>query len=344
MSIITYEGQFKRLFGDIPKYRLKQIYTAQFGGDCDSWQSISTLPQTMRDKLGDILWISVRAITIQESANKDTYKAVLEGYDDKKFETVLMRNKKEQWSICVSSQVGCAMKCTFCATGDMGLKRSLTEDEIADQYRFWFEFLCKNNLPNPRISNVVFMGMGEPMANYDNVKIAIHRWLDYTDLGPTKITVSTVGVLSQMRRLLDDPDWPIVKIAISLHSADQTRREEIVPTTPPDFLKKIIDWSHEYNNKLGNRSHHITYEYTLLAGVNDSLEDAKLLGSFVRKTAFSKVNVIPYNPVKGKLFSRTDIERKTIFKDTLRLMGINVTERKTMGDDIDAACGQLSIS
>jgi len=330
-------------FPDLPAYRLRQIDAALFCDSYASWGDVTTLPQTLRGVLSERLpWMTIDQIQIYESKAGDTYKAVVKGVDDKKFETVLMQNRSGQWSICVSSQVGCAMGCTFCATGAMGWKRNLLADEIVDQYRFWKQFLKRKKFEEKRISNVVFMGMGEPMANYAHVKAAIHTWLAHTDLGPTKITVSSVGVLPQLRRLLDDPEWPPVKIAISLHIADQKKREEIVPTTAPGFLEKLAAWSHDYHRKLGNRNHHITYEYTLITGVNDTPEFAHELGRYMKRTAFSKVNVIPYNPVRGKDYKRSDTDRREQFKNIVRSYGTHVTERKTMGEDIDAACGQLA--
>jgi 23S rRNA (adenine2503-C2)-methyltransferase len=224
----------------------------------------------------------------------------------------------------------------------MGLKRSLTADEIVDQYRFWHGYLTERpDLPQ-RISNIVFMGMGEPLANYDNVKTAIHTWLKYTDIGVTHITVSSVGILSQLEKLLTDPDWPDVRIAISLHSANQAQRESIVPTTAPDFLKELAGWSHRYAKLRGGGRHHITYEYTLLSGINDTEEVARELGAYIRTTASGKINIIPYNSVPGKPFTRADEDRKERFKAILRSMDVDVTERRTMGDDIAAACGQLA--
>ncbi|HBB37990.1 MAG TPA: hypothetical protein DEP63_00725 [Candidatus Magasanikbacteria bacterium] len=333
------------LLGNVPKFRFDQINKALFDITVSSWQDVTTLPLAMRTTLSEhIPWMSIALVEMFESKLEDTYKAVLKTADDKNFESVLMANRKGQWTICVSSQIGCAMKCTFCATGTMGLKRSMHSDEIMDQYRFWREFLqTKPELPQ-RISNIVFMGMGEPMANYENVKQAIHTWLTYTDLGPTKIMVSTVGVLTQMEKLLSDPEWPPVRITISLHSANQERREEIVPTTVPDFIKKLAAWSHRYQQLLGNRRHHLTFEYTLISHVNDTPALARELASYIVKTAVAKVNVIPYNPVLGKTFTRTERVRIDAFKQILRDHDINVTERKTMGDDIAAACGQLALS
>lgn len=398
--------QLKDLFPNEPAFRLKQINQALFDPTKKSWSDITTLSKSMRETLEkNVPWISVELFKLYESKNHDTFKAILKSIDGKYFETVLMANKKGQWTICVSSQIGCAMRCTFCATGTMGLKRSLLADEIIDQYRFWLYFL-HGNLPQPlrsaeasvesaeplttrslrregskpiplltkerrgfesrepqpngevqqspllskeglgevqstRISNVVFMGMGEPLANYEHVKETIHTWLTYTDLGKTKITISTVGILTQLTKLLTDPDWPDVRIAISLHSANQKKREEIVPTTVPEFLQQLAAWSQAYHKVHGNRKHHVTYEYTLINGVNDTPALAEELARYIKKTAVSKINVIPLNPVAGKPFERSHQDRIDQFKSILRAHGLTVTQRKTMGDDIAAACGQL---
>lgn len=338
----TREALFKELFPTEPAYRWKQVEKALFTPNAKSWADATTLPKPMREKLAqEIPWTTCATDRMLKSVREDTFKAAIMAFDGKRFESVLMRNKRDQWTICVSSQIGCAMGCTFCATGAMGFKRSLTADEIMDQYRYWQIFLRdKPELPQ-RISNVVFMGMGEPMTNYENVKKAIQTWLLYTDLGPTRITVSTVGVLDQMERLLKDKDWPPVRIAVSLHSANQQRRQEIVPTTVPDFLVKLAAWSHDYEKIKGNNRHHITYEYTLITGVNDTPELAHELGRYIRQTSASMINLIPYNPVSGKIFSRSSQERIDAFKKILLGYGLDVTQRKTMGDDIAAACGQL---
>lgn len=332
-----------RLFPDAPAYRFLQCEKALFTPGMKSWSDVTALPKDVRETLvREMPWWSVRPLHIYKSKRGDTYKAVLVGADDRPFETVLMENVRDQWTICVSSQIGCAMRCTFCATGKMGLKRSLLADEIVDQMRFWRQFLAnKPNLPQ-RISNVVFMGMGEPLANYDAVKETVNVWLRETDIGPTHITVSSVGVLAQLERLIDDPTWPPVRIAISLHSANQQRREEIVPTTVPDFLKKLSAWSHRYQEHHGTRKHHVTYEYVLLEGVNDTPELAQELAQYIRTTGVSKVNLIPWNPVDKISFERSTTDRIELFVGILRGAGVEVTVRKTMGDDIDAACGQLA--
>ena len=299
----------------------------------------------MRETLKDnIQWMSCSPVQTLSSNAGDTHKVVLKGEDDLLFESVLMANKREQWTICVSSQIGCAMGCTFCATGTMGLKRNLSSDEIADQYRFWKEFLRERPELPQRISNVVFMGMGEPLVNVENVKDAIRQWMDHTDMGPTKITVSTVGVLPVLDQILTDPDWPAVRIAISLHSPEEESRREIVPTTAPKFHERLAAWTHEYQKVHGNRRHHVTFEYTLIAGVNDNAEEAARLVRFVQTTSAVKVNVIPLNPVSGKEFSASSRKGIEEFKAVLLNAGIDVTERRTMGQDIAAACGQLALS
>ena len=331
---------------NFPAFRLKQIQKAFFNFDCRSFADVSVLPKDTRELLdANFKWLSVSAKRVFESKAGDTHKAVLSAEDGQLFESVLMENRRGQWTICVSSQVGCAMGCTFCATGKMGLIRNLEAHEIIDQYRFWQMYLLDNqNISQKRISNIVFMGMGEPMANYANVKKAINVLLEETDLGPTKITVSSVGVLTNLNRLLKDAEWPSVRIAISLHSPDEIERKKIVPTSIPGFHDQLIEWSHAYARAFASRSHHVTYEYTLINGVNDRPEDAHALGEFISKTAISKVNVIPLNPVSGTGFERSEQSRIKKFKDIVGSYGLDCTQRKTMGDDIDAACGQLASS
>ncbi|MDO8469196.1 MAG: 23S rRNA (adenine(2503)-C(2))-methyltransferase RlmN [Candidatus Peribacter sp.] len=343
MAIATRQHRFGELFPSAPAFRWRQAEAALFQPDAKGWGSVSVFPKAMREEAeAKIPWMSVALDRMFESRDQETLKAVLSTEDHLLFETVLMGNAREQWTVCVSSQVGCAMRCAFCATGAMGLKRSLNEDEITDQLRFWQSFLRERPEADARISNVVFMGMGEPLTNVDNVKQAIRTWVDKTDIGPTHITVSTVGVLPAMDQLLEDKDWPSVRIAISLHSADQTEREKIVPSTVPHFLDKLADWCRRYRQILGNRRHHLTFEYTLISGVNDTPEQAEMLARFIERCGKPKLNVIPLNPVSGKPFTASDQKRIELFKQVILRHGIDVMQRRTMGDDIAAACGQLA--
>lgn len=277
------------------------------------------------------------------SKKGDTFKALLTTYDDLKIETVLMENSRGAYTICVSSQVGCAMGCTFCATGTMGLKRNLTYLEIIGQLKFWQQYLIDNS-NKKQILNVVFMGMGEPLANYINVREALNIWIDLKLLGPTRITVSTVGVVPALNRILEDDKWPNVRIAISLHSANFEKRKEIVPTTIPQFHQKLIDWSYKYFKKFSSNRLRVTFEYTLIAGVNDSKAHAKELAEYVSQFGRAKINVIPLNLVKDKDFEPSDVKRIEDFKKVILSYSIDVTQRKTMGEDINAACGQLALS
>ena len=209
-----------------------------------------------------------------------------------------------------------------------------------DQYRFWQNFLTERPEMQQRISNVVFMGMGEPLANYENVKKTLQVWLKVTDIGPTHITVSTVGVLPVLEQILTDKDWPDAKIAISLHSAIPETRKSIVPTSFDQFIPKLREWIIRYQNTLGNRRHHLTFEYVMLRDVNDTVEHAQTLAKFAKDLGQIKVNLIPYNFTDMGVQRSRDESIET-FRHILEDADVPVTVRKTMGDDIAAACGQL---
>lgn len=338
---VSRQQQFNALFPDAKAFRWKQTVAALFNPSFSGWEDVSDLPDEMRAILQkEMPWMSVKQAFMQESARKDTFKVALEIEGGRCIESVLMKNARDAWTICVSSQVGCAMRCGFCATGKMGLIRSLDADEIVDQYRFWVAFLRDHTDLPSRISNVVFMGMGEPMANYQNVRTALNTWLAHTDLGRTRITVSTVGVLPRLEKLLNDAKWPHVRLAVSLHSADPLVRKQIVPTSYDDFLPKLADWARRYLAKFGNRRHHLTFEYVLLSGVNDTDAQAKRLADFVTSIGNVRVNLIPYN-FTGIEFQCSEPKRIDHFQAILEKRDVTVTRRRTMGNDIAAACGQL---
>lgn len=296
-----------------------------------------TIPAGMRERLSVIPWMSVELVQMQVSGNGDTHKALLRVEGDKQIETVLMKNPRGAWTICVSSQVGCAMRCGFCATGKMGLTRSLTADEIVDQYRFWKHFKIAE-----RISNIVYMGMGEPLANYEAVKESLNTLLARTDLGKTRITVSTVGVLPRLEQILTDRGWPHVRLAVSLHSAIEQTRKLIVPTSYDDFLPKLENWAKRYLAQFGNRRHHLTFEYVMLKCVNDTPAHARALALFVNRIGHVRVNLIPYN-LTGVAFERSPDAAIDAFLAELDDRGVVATRRRTMGSDIAAACGQLIV-
>src|SRR3989338_5201217 len=341
MAYRSRQERIAELFPKGPAFRLRQMEAALFQPQFHGWKDVSNLPEQMRNTLErEVPWMSVTTALLEESLRKDTFKAAISVEGGKQIETVLMKNPRGWWTICVSSQVGCAMRCGFCATGKMGLFRSLHADEIVDQYRYWVQFLLEHPELPQRITNVVFMGMGEPMANYEQVRATINTWLKHTELGLTRITVSTVGVLPRLEQLLEDPLWPHVRLAVSLHSAEPITRKQIVPTSYDDFLPKLKDWARRYLKKFGNRRHHLTFEYVMLRKVNDTEAHAKALAEFVNDVGDVRVNLIPYN-FTGIEFQSSLPKSVEAFMQLLERHDVTVTKRRTMGEDISAACGQL---
>lgn len=333
----------RQLLVDQPAFRFRQLEAAFFRSDWQSWDAVSVLSKEWRTRLAlSIPWITLSKVALLESARHDTFKAILKTLDGKRIETVLMRNSRGFWSICVSSQVGCAMACTFCATGKMGFTRSLSSDEIIDQYRFWMYFLDSRHDLEQRISNIVYMGMGEPLANYENVKASLVAFLAYTEMGPTRLTVSTVGLIPMLRKLLADEAWPPVRLAVSLHSADAKTRINIMPSSYPKFLDDLAVWTKEYFEKFESRRRHLTFEYVMLAGVNDTPLHAEKLIAFARKVGKVKINLIPYNDTKST-YSTSESAALMAFEHKLLTARVDVTRRRTMGADIAAACGQLIV-
>lgn len=323
-----------------PSYRLEQAYQALFNVDLCKWEQISNLPKETRTDLENLPWLTISSYKLVSNKKQSVFKVILKTLDDKKFESVLLANKRDQWTLCLSTQIGCAMKCAFCSTGSMGLTRNLTADEIIDQYRFWHKFLHEHKDLLRRISNLVFMGMGEPLANYNEVKDAINLLLKYTDIGPTKITVSTVGFFPGLRKVIDDHDWPHVRLAISLHSVDHALRKKIMPSTILNFHKNLAGWTHEYASKKGNQSLYLTLEYMILKDINDSAEHAHKLADYFKTTAARKINLISYNPANPKMKATADNRLKQ-FQQVLCSYDIDVTLRKSLGGEIKGACGQL---
>lgn len=344
VKIIPRKEQFAVLYPDAPAFRFRQFEAALFDATQSNFSGVSNIPLSMRETLdANIPWLSLSLAHLLESAKKDTYKAIVELCDGKRVETVLMQNARGQWTVCVSSQVGCAMACTFCATGTMGFTRNLLADEIIDQYRFWRIFLSERPHLPERISNVVFMGMGEPLANYDNVKETIRQFLVHTDLGPTHITVSTVGLLPMLRKLLRDPEWPAVRLAVSLHSAESDTRKAMMPSSFDTFLEDLIRWTEEYFEKHESRRRHLTFEYVMLSKINDTEKHAEALIRFARRVGRVRINLIPYN-FTGSVYRDSLPADFARFQEQLEDAGVVVTRRRTMGDDIAAACGQLIVA
>lgn len=261
-------------------------------------------------------------------AQDGTEKYLVELDDQKRVECVLIKHKRTVCA-CLSSQVGCAMKCTFCATGKMGFTRNLTADEIVGQ----FDLMEKES--SLKITNVVFMGMGEPLHNYDNVVAAI-KTLKQKGLSWRKITVSTVGLPDKIRQLGKDVQC---MLALSLHAPNDELRSKIVPINQRYPLKDVIAACNDFPLKKKNE---LMIEYVLLAGVNDSVENAKELAVLLKQIPWVMINLIPYNAVVGIEFTRPSQEAAEAFKKVLREAGFKTIIRTTKGIDADAACGMLS--
>ncbi|MEM1269624.1 MAG: 23S rRNA (adenine(2503)-C(2))-methyltransferase RlmN [Bacteroidota bacterium] len=328
-----------------PAFRSRQLFSWMHGKGASSFEAMSNLPKAFRAKLEDVAYLSsLRCVTMQ-TATDQTAKALLELDSGRRVETVLIPDFKpdgtaRRLTVCVSSQVGCAMGCTFCATATMGLQQNLTAGDIIDQARF-ADDLAQRRFGRG-ITNVVFMGMGEPLMNYEAVLQAIDVMTsaDGFGLSPKRITVSTVGLAKRIRQLADDDT--AFKLAISLHAPTDEQRSAIMPVNRSrrTDLSALEDAVKHYYAVLKRP---VTYEYCTLEGVNDSAEDAKHLARITR-WAPSKVNLIVYNPVDGTGFTSTSEEALNRFIRRLVAEGVTVTVRRSRGQDIDAACGQLAVS
>jgi 23S rRNA (adenine2503-C2)-methyltransferase len=343
-------NSFEQIISTEPKYRRDQIWRALFDPKLNNFSEITTLPKDLRVKLDKISWMPVELALIQESKLDDTKKALLKLADNETIETVLMgrmnkratRESDRRYTICVSSQVGCAMRCAFCATGQFGFRRNLSAEEIIGQFRFWQKYLLDKD-GGGEIENIVLMGQGEPLLNYDAVKDALNLILKYTKVGETKITLSTAGVIAGMNKMVEDKDFPAVRFALSLHSAIPEDRKKLMPSQPPDFFEFFIDWCEKYHERWPSRTHFVGLEYVFIRGVNDTPAHLKALIKFASKIGRARLNFIPLNSVAGE-FKGSDMERIKEWQQRLMDSGFTVTVRLSQGSDIAAACGQLKNS
>nr|WP_294488155.1 23S rRNA (adenine(2503)-C(2))-methyltransferase RlmN [uncultured Anaerosporobacter sp.] len=312
-------------------FRAKQIYEWMHTKLVDSFEEMTNLSKALRDKLSENFELtSLNVVDKRESAKDGTCKFLFELSDNRVIESVLMRYKHGN-SVCISSQVGCRMGCRFCASTLGGLERNLTPAEMLDQiYKI-------QKMSGERVSNVVLMGTGEPLDNYDNVLQFIQLLTDENGLNISQrnITVSTCGLVNRIRDLASEELQ--ITLAISLHAPNDKIRKEIMPIANKYTINEIIDAVTFYYNKTGRR---ISFEYSLVEGVNDSEENAKELIHVVRGLN-CHVNLIPVNPIKERDFKQTQMQFVQNFKNILEKNRINVTIRREMGSDIDAACGQL---
>jgi len=326
------------------KFRQDQIYKAWFNVGVNGYEEITTLPLELREKLKNLPWLSVELAVIQESKADNTKKALLKLGDGQKIETVLMgRDSKKmndnemRYTICVSTQVGCPMNCVFCATGSCGFVRNLSSQEIIDQYRFWQKYLGAEE----GIDNIVLMGQGEPLLNYDNVKTALNIILKYTEIGPRQIALSTAGVPVAMEKMISDKEFPPVRFALSLHSAIEETRKKIMPSHQRGFFEFLIDWSKKYHEAFPSRVHFIGLEYIMLDGFNDDEKHLHALIKLASKLGSVRINLIPYNGIQTSVFTGSKKETIEHWQETLLNSGFTSTIRYSQGQDIAAACGQL---
>jgi len=308
-----------------PSYRARQVWEWTARG-ARSYDEITTLPKALRAELSEAAPFSTLAVETERQARDGTVKALFRTYDGHAVEAVLMRYRDGRRSVCLSSQSGCPLTCTFCATGRMRFGRNLTESEILDQVLHF-------RRAEP-VNHVVYMGMGEPFLNLDAVLASARR---LPDVGVThrRTTVSTVGWMPGLRRFVDDVDEPI-RLALSLHAADPELRSELMPVNARYPLDDVLAECRRY---VTLRRRKVFVEYVLLAGVNDSPPQARALAALLDPASF-KVNLIPYNPTGSYAGSSRDtIER---FKSVLDKARLPATVRLTRGRDIEAACGQLA--
>jgi len=316
------------------KFRIKQLNEWLWEKGANSFDQMSSLSKDLRELLNEKFEFKSAKIDQEFKSTDGTIKFSFKLFDDKLVEGVLIPSKKRV-TACISSQIGCSLDCTFCATGTMGLSRNLSSSEIFDQVFKLNEESDKNY--GRSLTNIVFMGMGEPLLNYNNLLKAIHHITSEKGMGvsPRRITVSTAGLSKQIMKLADDE----VKfnLAISLHSAIDEIRSEIMSINDSVNLETLKESIPYFYEKTNNR---VTYEYILFKDLNDDLDAARRLAAFCRISP-CKVNLIEYNTIDGFDFEKSTEENTQGFIEFLEHRNIIVHLRKSKGKDIDAACGQL---
>lgn len=315
-----------------PKFRSAQIRKWLFEKRAPSFDVMTNLPASLRDSLGGEFNLWSTEIAKHSQADDGTEKLLLSLRDGGQIECVLLRDGPRR-SICVSSQVGCAMGCVFCASGLDGVDRNLTTGEIVEQMLRLQRLLPEDE----RLSHIVMMGMGEPLANLDNVVAALNEASreDGLGIGVRRITISTVGLPKQIDRLIQIEAR--FNLAVSLHAPNDELRSEIVPTNTNTGLREIVAAADRYFESSGRR---LTYEYVLLAGINDQPHHARQLADVLRGRA-ALLNIIPYNPVSGLPYATPSVSAQRAFREILEKAGLTVQFRQRKGDKISAACGQL---
>jgi len=326
----------------IPAYRANQVRKAVYEQGCTSFKDIKGLPLKLRDELTNLYEFGSLENAFEIVSKKDgTIKNAYKLHDGQIIETVLMPYKDGRYTACISSQAGCAMGCTFCATGQMGFFRQLSSSEIFEQAQRASAYLRSTNKGEikggreRRLSNIVFMGMGEPLANYKNVIDAVHRINTDLGIGYRHITISTVGIIPRIKKLANEEIQ--VGLAVSLHQTNDILRSNLMPVNEKYPVRDLLDACRYYNEKTNRR---ISFEWALIRGQTDDIDTAHELGKLL-KGMLCHVNVIPLNTTAlfdGKPTKKEEVDQ---FCSILSTYGISCTPRKRMGQDIEAGCGQL---
>lgn len=322
-----------KIIKDEPKFRAKQVYEALFVNLIEDWNQATGLPKTLREKLIKECPLDIKA-EISKSNDENSVKVLLELTDGKFIEAVLMRHEGGRNTVCVSSLVGCPMGCTFCATGDMGMYRKLTADEMIIQVLFFARYLKKFK---KRVSSVVFMGMGEPFLNYKAVMEAIHIMQSPQGfgIGARHISISTCGLFYGIKKLAQEE--LALNLAISLHASNDEVRKKLMPVAKTYAIKELIKVIDDYIAKTHRK---VMFEYLMINKVNDQDRHAVELAMLL-KGKLCVVNLIQYNPT-GK-YTASPYKQMIRFKNILEQNGVSATVRYKFGRDIKAACGQLAI-
>jgi len=320
----------------LKRYRIEQLYRAAVRELHEDVSSITVLPQGLRDELDarGFPFDTVAPAVVRRSSDGQTIKGLFALRDGQQVESVLMEHRGDRNTVCISSQAGCAFACTFCATGQGGFSRHLTASEIFDQARYFARVLARGGR---KITNIVFMGMGEPFHNYESVMGAVALLNDPRGfgLGHRHITISTVGVVPAIDRFAEEGLQ--VNLAVSLHAPTDEQRDAIMPVNRRWKIAELMDACERYVEKTGRK---IFFEYLMLAGVNDRAEDARALARLMAGRLYH-VNLIPYNATPDAEFRGSEGPVVSAFQRLLTEAGVPSTIRHPMGRDIAAACGQL---
>ncbi len=334
-------GDLMKCWGQ-PAFRTKQIWTQMYRNLAPSFDAMSDLPAALRERLKAEVQLGVLKLTREQVADDgDTRKVLWQLPDGNVLESVLMRYP-DRATVCISTQSGCAMGCVFCATGRMGLLRNLTPGQIVEQVLYFARGLKQDTFDSvthhERVTNIVFMGMGEPFANYDRWYASVERLHDPQgfNLGARNLTVSTVGLVPGIRRLASEK-LPI-NLAISLHAPNDELRSALMPVNKKYPITELMAATQEYIEQTHRR---VSFEYVLLQGQNDTVEHAEQLADLIQGM-LCHVNLIPWNPVPGAPLERSHRKRVQEFQQVLQNRGIACTVRMERGVAIAAACGQLA--